>query len=94
LDRRSEGALVTNPRVLILDDAAGGLAPLIRDEIWTTIRLVRDAGIATLLVDKNAAEVTAAADRTMVLVKGETVFGGQPPALLADAEKMHGWLGV
>jgi branched-chain amino acid transport system ATP-binding protein len=87
-------ALVTNPRVLILDEATEGLAPLIRDEIWTTIRLVRDAGIATLLVDKTVAEVTAVADRVMVLVKGETVFEGRPAALLGDADKMHGWLGV
>lgn len=87
-------ALVTNPRILILDEATEGLAPLIRDEIWHTIRLVRDSGIATLLVDKTVAEVTAVADRVMVLVKGETVFEGRPTALMADADRMHGWLGV
>ena len=54
-------ALLTNPRVLILDEATEGLAPLIREEIWKTVRLVRESGIATLLVDKSVAEVTALA---------------------------------
>ena len=87
-------ALVTNPRVLILDEATEGLAPLIRDEIWRTIRLVRDTGIATLLVDKTVSEVAAVADRVMVLVKGETAFSGTPAELLADQPKMHALLGV
>ena len=87
-------ALLTNPRVLILDEATEGLAPLIRDEIWRTIRLVRDAGIATLVVDKTVNEVTAVADRVIVLVKGELVFAGQPAALLADAALMQRTLGV
>ena len=65
-------ALLTNPRVLILDEATEGLAPLIRDEIWKTVRLVRESGIATLLVDKSVAEVTALADRVMILVKGQS----------------------
>ena len=87
-------ALLTNPRVLILDEATEGLAPLIREEIWRTIRLVRDAGIATLVVDKTVAEVTAVADRCIVLVKGETVFDGKPAALLADQALMNRTLGV
>ena len=87
-------ALLTNPRVLILDEATEGLAPLIRDEIWRTIRLVRDAGIATLVVDKTVQEVTAVADRVVVLVKGEMVFDGVPKALLADAAMMQRTLGV
>ena len=52
-------ALLTNPRVLILDEATEGLAPLIRDEIWKTVRLVRESGIATLLVDKSVSDVAA-----------------------------------
>ena len=87
-------ALLTNPRILILDEATEGLAPLIRDEIWRTIRLVRAAGIATLVVDKTVAEVTAVADRVVVLVKGETVFDGAPAGLLADAALMQRSLGV
>jgi branched-chain amino acid transport system ATP-binding protein len=87
-------ALVTNPRVLILDEATEGLAPLIRDEIWKTIRLVRDTGITTLVVDKTVSEVTAVAERVVVLVKGRFEFEGTPAALLADAERMHRMLGV
>jgi branched-chain amino acid transport system ATP-binding protein len=87
-------ALLTNPRVLILDEATEGLAPLIRDEIWKTIRLVRDAGITTLVVDKTVSEVTAVADRVVVLVKGELVFNGAPKALLADQALMQRTLGV
>jgi branched-chain amino acid transport system ATP-binding protein len=87
-------ALVTNPRVLILDEATEGLAPLVRDEIWRTIRLVRDTGIATLVVDKTVSEVTAVADRVMVLVKGEIAFRGTSGALLADQAKMQAMLGV
>jgi branched-chain amino acid transport system ATP-binding protein len=87
-------ALLTNPRVLILDEATEGLAPLIRDEIWKTIRLVRDAGITTLVVDKTVSEVTAVADRVIVLVKGELVFEGPPKALLADQALMQRTLGV
>ena len=87
-------ALLTNPRVIVLDEATEGLAPLVRDEIWTTIRLVRDAGIATLVVDKTVSEVTAVADRVIVLVKGEEAFNGSPNALLDDAALMQRTLGV
>ncbi|MFM9943119.1 MAG: ABC transporter ATP-binding protein [Hyphomicrobiaceae bacterium] len=87
-------ALLTNPRVLILDEATEGLAPLVRAEIWRTIRLVRDTGIATLVVDKTVSEVTAVADRVAVLVKGCIVFEGTPHALLADPAGMQRHLGV
>ena len=87
-------ALVTNPRVLVLDEATEGLAPLIRDEIWKTVRLVRESGIATLLVDKSVAEVSAVVDRVMVLVKGQTVFEGTPHDLQSQPDIMHRHLGV
>jgi branched-chain amino acid transport system ATP-binding protein len=87
-------ALLTNPRVLILDEATEGLAPLIRDEIWKTVRLVRASGIATLLVDKSVAEVTAIADRVMILVKGQAVFEGTSGELKGQPEIMHRHLGV
>ena len=87
-------ALITNPRVLILDEATEGLAPLIRDEIWRTIRLVREAGIATLIVDKTVSEVAAVADRVVVLVKGEVAFEGAPSRLTGNAELMRRHLGV
>jgi branched-chain amino acid transport system ATP-binding protein len=87
-------ALVTNPSVLILDEATEGLAPLIRDEIWRTIRLVREAGLATLVVDKTVAEVTAVADRIVILVKGEIAFEGTPDGLRAKPDILHRHLGV
>ncbi len=87
-------ALATNPRLLILDEATEGLAPLIRDEIWRTIQLVRETGIATLVVDKTVAAVTAIADRVVVIVKGEIVLTGAPSLLTGDPELMHRHLGV
>jgi branched-chain amino acid transport system ATP-binding protein len=87
-------ALLTNPRLLILDEATEGLAPLIRQEIWRIVALVRESGIATLIVDKNVAHLATLADRFLVLVKGSVVFAGTPAALLADPELMHRHLGV
>ena len=87
-------ALLTNPRLLILDEATEGLAPIVRDEIWRTIRLIRDTGIATLIVDKTVSAVTGIADRIVILVKGEIVFDGGPAELKADPELMHRHLGV
>jgi branched-chain amino acid transport system ATP-binding protein len=87
-------ALLTNPRLLILDEATEGLAPIIRDEIWRTIRRIRETGIATLIVDKSVAEVAAIADRIVVLVKGEIAFDASPGELQANPELMHRHLGV
>jgi len=87
-------ALLTNPRLLILDEATEGLAPLIREEIWRTIRLVRATGIATLIVDKSVTELAAVADRVVVLVKGQIAFAGSPAQLQANPDLMHRHLGV
>jgi branched-chain amino acid transport system ATP-binding protein len=87
-------ALLTNPRLLILDEATEGLAPIIREEIWKTIRIIRATGMATLVVDKTVAAVTTMADRIVILVKGEVVFEDKPAALLANPELMHRHLGV
>ena len=87
-------ALMTNPRLLILDEATEGLAPIVRDEIWKTIRLIRDTGIATVIVDKTVASVTEIADRIVILVKGEIVFEGSRAELRAKPELMHRHLGV
>ncbi len=87
-------ALLTNPRLIILDEATEGLAPLIREEIWATIRLVRASGLAALIVDKSVKELAHVADRVVVLVKGEVVHEGAPATLLADPELMHRHLGV
>jgi branched-chain amino acid transport system ATP-binding protein len=87
-------ALLTNPRLLVLDEATEGLAPLVREEIWRTIRLVREAGVATLIVDKSVAQVAAVADSVVVLVKGQIAFSGPPAELQANPELMHRHLGV
>ncbi|MBX9589547.1 MAG: ABC transporter ATP-binding protein [Hyphomonadaceae bacterium] len=87
-------ALLTNPRLIILDEATEGLAPIVRDEIWKTIRLIRATGMATLIVDKTVSAVAEIADRVVILVKGETVFDGAPPELTANPEFMHRHLGV
>jgi branched-chain amino acid transport system ATP-binding protein len=87
-------ALMTNPDLLILDEATEGLAPLVAREIWRIIRDVRDQGIATLIVDKNYLDVTAVADRNVILVKGQVVFEGDGKALLASGEVLTRHLGV
>jgi branched-chain amino acid transport system ATP-binding protein len=87
-------ALMTNPDLLILDEATEGLAPLVAREIWRILRDVRAQGIATLIVDKNYLDVTAIADRNVILVKGQVVFEGDGKALLASAEVLTRHLGV
>jgi branched-chain amino acid transport system ATP-binding protein len=87
-------ALMTNPRVLILDEATEGLAPLMRDEIWRVIGLVRAAGVAAIIVDKTVDAVLSVADRVVVLVKGTVVHDGPPAGLLAEPDLMSRYLGV
>jgi branched-chain amino acid transport system ATP-binding protein len=87
-------ALMTSPRLIILDEATEGLAPLVRDEIWRTIRTVREAGLACIVVDKTVAAVLSVVDRAEILVKGSLVWSGPPDALRADPELMHRHLGV
>ena len=87
-------ALMTNPDLLILDEATEGLAPLVSREIWRIIRLVRDSGIAAILVDKNFAAVAALADRCLILVKGAVVYSGTAHDLVAQPELHRRHLGV
>jgi branched-chain amino acid transport system ATP-binding protein len=87
-------ALMTNPDLLILDEATEGLAPQIAREIWRIIGEIRENGIATLIVDKNYAAVTAIANRSVILVKGRVVFEGDSPTLLAQPDLLHRHLGV
>ena len=87
-------ALMTNPRLLILDEATEGLAPLIRDEIWRVIATVRGSGIAAVVVDKTVAAILSVVDRSTVLVKGSVVYDGSPDGLRADEDLMHRCLGV
>jgi branched-chain amino acid transport system ATP-binding protein len=67
-------ALMTNPELIILDEATEGLAPIVRRDIWRVIR--GQAGVAVVIVDKDHATVNALADRSVVLVKGRAVFAG------------------
>ncbi|HKE42717.1 MAG TPA: ABC transporter ATP-binding protein [Casimicrobiaceae bacterium] len=87
-------ALMTNPDLLILDEATEGLAPLIAHEIWRIIGDIRSRGIATLIVDKNYAAVTAIANRNVILVKGRVVFEGDGATLKSQPELLHRYLGV
>jgi branched-chain amino acid transport system ATP-binding protein len=87
-------ALLTNPDLLILDEATEGLAPLIAREIWQIVGDIRSHGIATLIVDKNYRAVTAIANRNVILVKGRVVFEGDSRALLAQPDVLHRHLGV
>ena len=78
-------ALTTNPRLLVLDEATEGLAPLIRQEIWDAIaRLKRDTGLAILIVDKSLKELAAISDRATILERGRTVWAGPMGDLTAD----------
>ena len=87
-------ALMTNPDLLILDEATEGLAPRIAQDIWRIVRQVRDSGIATILVDKNFRAVNAATDRNMILVKGRVAYDGPAAELAAQPELHRTHLGV
>src|SRR6185436_9630688 len=87
-------ALLTNPDLLILDEATEGLAPLIAREIWAILRQIRDSGIAAIVVDKNFAAVSAIADRNVILVKGRTVFEGSSEQLRRSPETLQRYLGI
>jgi branched-chain amino acid transport system ATP-binding protein len=87
-------ALLTNPDVLILDEATEGLAPLIAREIWRICQVVRDTGISSVIVDKNWKHVTQITDRNVILVKGEVVFEGSSAELHAQPTLLQQYLGV
>ncbi|MBL8435261.1 ABC transporter ATP-binding protein [Zoogloea sp.] len=87
-------ALMTNPDLLILDEATEGLAPLIALEIWRIVKEIRKTGIATMIVDKNHSAVTSICDRAMILVKGEVVFDGSSEQVREDPGLIQKHLGV
>jgi len=87
-------ALMTNPLLLILDEATEGLAPLIVQEIWRVIGDIRTTGIATLIVDRNVRAVLAHTDRAVVLEKGQVVLQGDSAVLAADPDALTRLLGV
>ncbi len=87
-------ALMTNPDVLILDEATEGLAPLIAREIWRICSVIKSSGISSVIVDKNWKHVTQITDRNVILVKGQVVFEGGTASLLAQPELLTQHLGV
>jgi branched-chain amino acid transport system ATP-binding protein len=87
-------ALMTNPRLLILDEATEGLAPLIVAEIWRVIGEIRATGIATLIVDRDYRKVLANTDLAVVMEKGQIVRHGASADLLAEPHALEELLGV
>jgi branched-chain amino acid transport system ATP-binding protein len=87
-------ALMTNPDLLILDEATEGLAPLIAREIWRICALIRDSGISSIIVDKNWKHVTQITDKNVILIKGQVVFEGDSPTLLSQPHLLEQYLGV
>jgi len=87
-------ALMTNPKLLILDDATEGLAPLIRQEIWDCLGRLKREGQAILVIDKNVAQLLPLADRHHIVEKGRVVWTGSSTALAGDKDLQHRYLGV
>jgi branched-chain amino acid transport system ATP-binding protein len=87
-------ALMTNPDVLILDEATEGLAPLVARDIWAILRQLRDTGLSTIIVDKNFSVVSALADHNIVLVKGRVVLDGSALDLKRDPQLLQRHLGI
>jgi branched-chain amino acid transport system ATP-binding protein len=87
-------ALMTNPRLLILDEATEGLAPLIRAEIWQCLARLKAEGQAILLIDKNVEALTRIADRHYLIERGRVVWSGTSKELVAAPEIQHRYLGI
>jgi branched-chain amino acid transport system ATP-binding protein len=87
-------ALLTNPRLLLLDEATEGLAPRVRVEIWRVLAQLKAAGQSILVVDKNIAPLLRLADRHYILDRGRTVWSGASAELAAAADLQHRYLGV
>ena len=87
-------ALMTNPRLLVLDEATEGLAPLVRAGIWRVLERLKAAGQSILVIDKNVAVLTRVADRHYVIEKGRIVWSGSSGELRANAGIQHRYLGV
>ncbi|GGB41299.1 ABC transporter ATP-binding protein [Roseibium aquae] len=87
-------ALMTNPKLLILDEATEGLAPIIRGEIWQCLKNLKQAGQSILIVDKTVSALERLADRHVILEKGQTVWTGTSPELAADPGLKERYLGA
>jgi branched-chain amino acid transport system ATP-binding protein len=87
-------ALLSNPSIVLIDEATEGLAPKVRDDIWSTLRMIRRKGVAIIVVDKNIDDLVDIAERHVVLTKGEVVFEGTSRQLRAEWELVSRMLGV
>ena len=87
-------ALMTNPRLIVLDEATEGLAPLIRADIWACLRRIKDEGHAILVIDKNVDALSALADRHIVIEKGRVVWQGSSAQLMANPDVKDRFLHV
>ena len=87
-------ALMLNPRLLILDEATEGLAPLIRQEIWRRLEQLKESGLTILLIDKNIDEMAPIADRHFIIEKGRVVWEGDSDSLTGDDELKARYLGI
>jgi branched-chain amino acid transport system ATP-binding protein len=87
-------ALMTNPRLLILDEATEGLAPLIRDEIWRCLQSLRACGQSILVIDKNVQALTRIADRHTIIERGRVVWTGNSQELARSVDIQHRYLGI
>jgi branched-chain amino acid transport system ATP-binding protein len=87
-------ALMTNPRLLILDEATEGLAPLIRQEIWRCLARLKESGLSVLVIDKNVSALMRVADRHFLIERGRVVWSGASPELAAAPDVQRRYLGV
>jgi branched-chain amino acid transport system ATP-binding protein len=87
-------ALMTNPRLLILDEATEGLAPLIRDEIWNCLSMLKAKGQSVLVIDKNVGNLVRIADRHYIIERGRAVWSGTSQQLIAQPDLQHRYLGI
>ena len=87
-------ALMTNPRLLVLDEATEGLAPLVRAEIWRCLAALKHEGLTLIVIDKNIAPLARLADRHYIVEKGRVAWHGDSQALLADPALLHQYVGV
>jgi len=87
-------ALLSNPSIVLIDEATEGLAPKVRDDIWSTLRVIARKGVAVVVVDKNIDDLVDLAGRHVVLAKGEVLFEGTSKQLRAEWESISRMLGV
>ncbi len=87
-------ALMTNPDLILIDEATEGLAPMVAQDIWRTLETIKAEGVAAIVVDRDFRSLSRIADRTILLSKGAVVFAGTPAELAAQPELLDRYLGV